>query len=392
MLVLFALAAAYPRYRDRGVSIGALLFLLANTNVPSALLAAAFLGFWAIELLGEEGWRWTRKHSLFAANAALAALGALACFLEVFPTVHDAVLAERPGGIGAAAILNALVSPAAAFPSLSPEILPRSALTAAVLGLVVAGGVVGLIRAPAALLSTLGVLLAFELFFGLVYPGSYRHQALLLVWLVTMYWLVGRGRGGRWPERWRLAERTGTVAGLGMAAFALLVAMQLPNSFILLTRYYDGVPNSRSRDLAALLKREGLEHSYVVADPDVLLEALPYYSPSSRLYLLREQRFGNVVRFTRKSRTDLSLGDLLHDARALRARSGRAVAIVLNHYLDETAPRTADEGYLGTFSMTPEQVRDLRRSTRKLATLSPAISDEIYDVYLLPLEGGAPRT
>ena len=50
MLILFALAVAYPRCRGRGVALGALLFLLANCNVIATILAGAFLIFWFVEI------------------------------------------------------------------------------------------------------------------------------------------------------------------------------------------------------------------------------------------------------------------------------------------------------------------------------------------------------
>jgi hypothetical protein len=55
MLILFALAIAYPRCRGRGVAPGALLFLLANCNVITTILAAAFLIFWFVEFLQRPG-------------------------------------------------------------------------------------------------------------------------------------------------------------------------------------------------------------------------------------------------------------------------------------------------------------------------------------------------
>lgn len=388
MLLLFAIAALYPRWRDRGVTIGALLFLLCNTNVPSALLAAAFCLFWLIEITAEEGLRWTRKHSLFALNAALAALGALACFLTVFPTVHDAAVVQHPGGITLRTVASAILFPAESFPNLAPDLFAGSAAMSTGLAVILVGSLFGLIRRPAAFLPSALVLVGFELFFRLVYPGSYRHQALLLVWLIAAYWLASRGRGGAWPARWRIGERTTAVAAVGAALFVLLLALQLPNSLLLLQREVQGVPYSQSRNLGRLLVRERLQDATLMADPDVLLEPIPYYA-SNPIFLLRERKFGKVVRFTRHARTGLTLADLLADARTIRARSGRPVVILLHHLLDETAPHIADEGYLGTFSTTPASVRDFLASTRKLATLSPSVSDEIYDVYLLPVDGGA---
>jgi hypothetical protein len=61
MVILFALAIAYPRCRRRGVALGALLFLLANCNVIATILAGAFLIFWFVEILEETGPRWSRR-------------------------------------------------------------------------------------------------------------------------------------------------------------------------------------------------------------------------------------------------------------------------------------------------------------------------------------------
>jgi hypothetical protein len=206
---------------------------------------------------------------------------------------------------------------------------------------------------------------------------------LFLVWLVAMYWLAALGRGGEWPVRWRIAERIGSAARLGAAAFVALLALQLPDSFAAAANDFAGIPASRSRDLGALLRREHLLDATLIADPDVLLEPLPYYAPNP-IFLLRERKFGSVARFTRHARVELSLGDMLADARTLRARTRRPVVILLHHGLDDSRPVTVSEGYLGIFSATPEQVRAFRSETRKLATLAPATSDEIYDVYLLP--------
>ena len=104
---------------------------------------------------------------------------------------------------GPARALRALSTPAVSFWDLVPPFLPASSAGAGLFGIVMFGSLLGLIRAPAAFLSALAALLAFELFFQLIYPGYYRHQSLFLCYLVAMYWLVAAGRGRRWPERWR---------------------------------------------------------------------------------------------------------------------------------------------------------------------------------------------
>jgi hypothetical protein len=383
MLVLFALAALYPRWRDRGIAIGLVLALLCNTNVPSALLAATFLLFWLIELVGEDGLRWSRKYGLFLLNAAVAAGGALLCFVTVYPTVHDAAVIQPGGGLTPAALWSAISTPAYSFWALVPPYIRATPATAAILGVFVFGSVVGLLRAPAAFLSALAALLGFELFFQLIYPGYYRHEALLLVYLVTLYWLVAQGRGGKWPESRRLGPWPGRLAGLGTVLFLLLLALQVATGAGLVAADLSGIPYSRSRDLADLLKREHLTDAILVADPDMILEALPYYTPNP-IYLMRRQRFDRAVRFTKQVRRELSVDDYLRDARILQARTGRPVVILFRHRIDPRAPAfRIREVYIWTFSGAPDQVSRFQAATRRIARFAPTITDESYDVYVL---------
>jgi hypothetical protein len=391
MLVMFALAALYPRWRDRGVTIGLVLALLCNTNVPAALLAATFLLFWLVELIGEEGLRWSRAYAWFAANAAVAAVGALLAFLTVYPTVHDAAVIQLQGGITPGLLWRAVSNPIDSFWAFMPPNARDTLPDAVFLGILMFGSLAGLLRAPAAFLSALAAFLGFELFFQLIYPGYYRHQALLLVYLLILYWLVAEGRGGRWPERWRPPPRLGRVADAGTALFLVLLALQVLIGAGLTAADFSGIPYSRSRELGALLKRERLTDAVLIADPDMFLEAMPYYVPNP-LYLMREQKFGHVVRFTRHVRLDLTIDDYLRDARALQARTGRPVVILFQRRIDHySKPFRIPEVHIWSFSGTPEQARRFEAATRRIARLPPTITDESYDVYVLDPPPAAKR-
>src|ERR1700722_20004598 len=129
VLILFALAIAYPRCRGRGIVLGALLFLLANCNVIATILAGAFLLFWFVEILEETGPRWSPAMATFALNAGIATAGAALCFATVYPPVHDAaVAAGRPGGVAVGDILGAIPNPAPAFDPLLGNKVPPAGL------------------------------------------------------------------------------------------------------------------------------------------------------------------------------------------------------------------------------------------------------------------------
>jgi hypothetical protein len=382
MLLLFMLAWLYPRWRDRGPAIGLVLALICNTYVPAALLSAAFLLFWLIELIGEEGLKWGPKYRLFLLNSAIAALGALLAFVTVFPTVHDAAQNPLPDGIGIGLILESLAAPALAFGDMIPMVVPDSALVSSLFGLVMFAALLGLARRPAALLSTMAAMGALQLFFNIVYPSYYRHQALFLVYLIVMYWLVAVGRGGRWPSPRSEDEGLDSLR-IGSLALVALLALQVMSCITLagfeLTRY----PFSRSRDLAELIEREHLTRAVILSNPDYMAEALPYYLPNP-IYLMRERKYGHVVRFSAHVRRELSLDDFIREGHEIQRRTGRPVVIMLEKRLGpHTKAFRILDVHVWHFNGTPEQVGRFLASTRRLARFGDAITQETYDVYLL---------
>lgn len=382
MLLLFAIAWLYPRHRYSGVVIGVLLALLCNTNVHAAFFAAGLLGFWLIEITSEEGVRWTRKHRVFALNAAVATIGAALCFIAVYPPAQDAVVRLPSDGITFGSILHAISSPAELFVSLLPPQFGDQPLATALLTVLLLGALLGLARSPGAIIAAATAMIAVQLFMQLVYLGSYRHTALFLVYLVTLYWLVGEGRGGQWPAR--TAIRLGRIAKVSAVSLTALLVLQLPLSLILLRQEAAGVPDSRSYDLSMLIYEQGLTESPIIANADVILEPIPYYAPNP-LWLLRENKFGKVVRFSRDNRDQLDLNVLLEEADKLNRALGKPVIILMQYRLEPgSAHPTIEEGFGGTFAMPVDQVDRFLGHTRRIARFAPANTNESYDVYLYP--------
>ncbi|HEY1884836.1 MAG TPA: hypothetical protein VGG86_02160 [Roseiarcus sp.] len=394
MLILFALAIAYPRCRGRGVALGALLFLLANCNVIATILAGAFLLFWFVEILEETGLRWSPAIANFALNAAIAAAGATLCFATVYPTFNDAAVAAHPAGVGARDILGAIVDPAPAFAQLlgwqvAPAylVVPWSPIVAALGAPLLIGATFGLIERKGALLACLASLAGLSAFFRLVYPGDYRHEATWLAFVIAMYWLCWKPNR---PDPEQPAPQTNgrsfaLVRKAGFAFFLVLIGVQATLGLAdLAFAAIVSAPESCSRDFAELVsRRPDLKDAILLGDPDYMLEPMHYYLPN-RTYFVREQRYGDTVRFTRKARLDLTLGDVLDEARAIHASSGRPVAILLAWPLSEMDPgRIYRESYVWTFSAPGDQIERFRGATTLLAQFPKATSGESYDVYLL---------
>jgi hypothetical protein len=400
MLVLFLLAMLYKKWRDRGVVLGLLLFLLADCNVHSVVLTGAFLAFWLGDILLEK--RSDRKAALrtFVVNALIAAIGIGYAVLTVSHTFNDLVPKWRPDNFTVVKVISAIILPALSFADFSGPtklmdlqgyispwwIIAMSRLWTLAISAVMFGSILGLVRRPAAMVAAALALVALSLFFTLIYPGGYRHEALWLVFLLCMYWIAGQPDSRSQIETCgRVRPSVGSIGKAGLAALIVLLSLQVAAGVRRVVQAASGTYESQSRELAALISRtHGLHDAIVVADPDYLIESLPYYV-ANQTYLLREQRFGNVTWFTHHARVDISLAEILEDARALHAASGKPVIILLSQHLDPSHPATVvNESYAWQQTITPEQTQIFLASTRLIEQKNSRIDgDESYDAYIL---------
>ncbi|MGO7423338.1 hypothetical protein ACCT09_26655, partial [Rhizobium ruizarguesonis] len=228
------------------------------------------------------------------------------------------------------------------------------------------------------------VILGLSQLFTLVYPGGYRHQALWLVFMIAITALAtdsqrdGAGVAG--------IEAAGGIVTFGRLCFLILLALQVVSGIDKVHQAFIAeIPLSRSKDLGAFIQsRPDLKDAVIMADPDYLVEALPYYVPN-RTYLLREERFGAIVRYTRNARLSLSLADILQTAHRLQQSEHVPVVILLSQRLDQiTAPVSLRESYVWRLSLTPEDISAFQSATslvKRFGTV--AGSDETFDVYVL---------
>lgn len=371
-LVMFGLAAVYPRVKDTPW-FGLILAILCNTNVPSCLLAAAFLLFRFVEMLTESESPAARDWLVFGANAILALVGAVLCFLTVYPPLNGGAVSPNFGATGGTTLLAGLLDGTKGFSNLVLNV--GGALPAILLWV----SCLAFIRRPPALIASLTALTALKLFFYFVYPSAYRHEALFIVFLLSLHWMsLAPPTGVSELQAWvRAAQTAGTIA------FLLLLAVQPLDLVRPLYRQMSGVPYSRSADVARILQEPQLSRAIVMADPDVMLEPLPYYA-ANPLWFLREAHFGPLFLRTRADRQQISLDTILGDASRLHEKTGRPVVFLSHLQLQDVRPERHVMMYGDTTVFTPESVRRFRNSVRLVARLRPAVSDEAYDVYVYP--------
>ena len=220
-----------------------------------------------------------------------------------------------------------------------------------------------------------------SVFFAVIYGGSYRHQALWLMFLLSMYWIAGAPM-----PTIQISRRQAVIQKAGWALLLVLLLIQVTLGINIAGRIaFGSLPESRSRDLAHLISGyPELKSAIIVADPDYLVEALPAYM-TNRVYRLREAQFGSIVKFTRSAQQELSLADILSKAHQLRHSEQQPVVILLSKRLNPSSPaERIDEGYSWTLTTTPEQVQTFLAATRRIERFEAACcTDESFDVYVL---------
>jgi hypothetical protein len=379
-LLLFLIAATYKTHREKGVWLGALLFLLANTNVFGALMTGAFLLFWLLDLFLAPDAR-PKNTNGFAVNAIIATLGIAACAATIFPTVSDAAVPDHAGGNLGKIVLDALENPG---DTALAQLLHNA--PGPVASLVLFCAPLGLLPRRAAFIAALASMLGVAVVFALIAQGGQNHAGVWFSFCVALYWIAwddvetvfvaGETSGG-------IAK---TLATVGIVATAVLLGTQtLDGARGAFARITENTPvRSRSADLARLIAANPeLKHATLIADPDYLLEPLPYYLPNPTFFI-RKQKFDQIAAFTRSGKLSVTLGEILNESSALRKTQAVPVVILLSHKLEDITPdRRIREGYNWTFEASADQLAAFSAATRQIARFGPADTDESFDVYVL---------
>ena len=385
MLLLFTFAWLYRQHRRRSVWMGVVLACLANTNIHSLLLAGLLMAFWLWDEFGNRRTAFASRTAggLYLATALLAA-GAVVAVLTVLPS--DQIVSSEPTRYNAWNVLyaigSALLDPEQQFGSVAPR-LPG--LVAVLINLVFIGSTFGLLRRPALFAVAWAAIFALSVLFAVVYPGGYRHQGLFIVFLLTLTWMAVDA--GPAPPQARVTMVLARVGFYGCLPILLVISLASGIYKLAMDIVYD---MSASRDFGAYLAAHA-EHqgAILIAEPDFYIESMPYYAQNP-IYIVREQRFGDIVRFTRRSKLHLSLGELLREALRVHAEQKREVLIALGHlkgsdpFGDSGSARSLNYGFGRTFSWSPEELRAWRASTEVVARFADHVTgDERYTIYKL---------
>ena len=385
MLLFFGFAAMYRSRKSHPLLLGFILAALSNTNIHSLLLVCLLMFLWGWETLITERRPLRSSEARYLYQAfAIVVIGSAGALYTVWPTGN--MIASDSTQYTTANIMHAVVTaglaPASQFGELFPAFVPIK-----IRMVVLLGAILGLLVRPPAFLAAYAGLVALTILFSVVYSSWYRHQGLLVIFLVSLYWIVlDREVKARCQGRLYKVFQGGLYIGMG-----LLLALMVISGWTKV--YQDWVfQKSASKAFADTLlhSRQEFKDAVLIGEPDYILEAVPYYADNP-IYIGREKRFGNRVRLLRSVQLKLSLGELLCTAWSIQQNKGRPVLVVLGHrfsgfdHIDSGAPPySAHYFYQRTLSWSPEELHDWKTHTRLEQRFdSHVVGDEAYTVYSL---------
>ncbi len=393
MLLLFLLALTEPRRFERPLVWGSLLFLLASASAHAAMLAAIFALCWtALAMLGRPTPLAPERRGAFAGALALVAAGLAACAWLTFPAPDSAVtsIARADPGALAGAALATLLRPGEKLVELVTGGLPLvlvsldspagHAIAEWIATAFVLLAAWRLRRHRELLAAWILAVLAFGLFFRVVYTGWLRHVGQLYVALLAIEWIARRREAGE-TRPW---ERTAFAAAL----FAVM-ALHAWQGVRALQRDWGHSLSNGGAFAAFVNARPEDRDAIVICEPDYLLETLPAYLPN-RLWSIEEGGFRRWTHFSRSRHDTLALGTVIDQADSLARADHAPVLIALGQLqvLADTAG-CVPYRYSSWFSWTSRERDRLAGETSTLGGFLHSDGSENVAVFRIPA-GGIP--
>jgi len=378
MLLMFCFATLYGKRRKYPLILASVLALLANCNFHSLILAALLTMLWLQDdFIVQRQTLSTREQVAIVFGVCLVALAGGFSLITVLPD-------DRSVTIGASAeyywrsLLDVLRHPYNIMNELVPvseTSRPGHLLQFALIASLVAG----LFVRPAFGIVLAIALLTLGTFFVAIYPGKLRHQGLLLIFAITLYWICKETSSKEIPS---------AVGPLRMYAQAVALAIALPTMLVAGDWIAYGAVTmdltsqlSSAKALGVWLKRAAEPEAIVVGEPDFNLEALPYYAPQ-RIYIPREDRFRQWVSFTTEAKAEMSLGELLRTAQRLKREQHVPVYIALGFPTAQFRQnKSISYSYNKMLTWDQSQWEQFRVATQRVAGFWKAVGDENFDLY-----------
>lgn len=230
-------------------------------------------------------------------------------------------------------------------------------------------------------------LLGLAVFFSFIYWGNYRHQALWLVFMITLLWISKTQK----TQLRIFSSRVMKLRSIGYKSFIFLMFLQIWPALDNAYNEIFGTPSSNSKKLADLIKNDNsIKYSAIMASSDLLLEAIHYYN-SNPTFVISEKKFALVFPFGANDNTNYSLDDILNSANYISFCNHVPVLILLaepNSYdnrvnVDGIKKPTLYRYMYLNFYIDPKQLARLQYQTHKIASFDQSLNENGFSVYKL---------
>lgn len=256
-VVLFSLAAIYPKRHEHPAQFALLLFVLANTSTHGFLIAGTLLGILTAEALRDARKHLRRPRRSEALSILLLGLAMGAIALSMIPPPDRSFATNRAG----------MVNPRSVFTS-AGGMLNRSMADNRMVLLAVMAASTWFLRSRRVLhlyaLPTLAVLA----FFAFVHNAPWQEGVLLLIWIFALWVGLQQEAPASQHDRW--SRRAALAAVVVVSLFQI--------NWNIRTAVLDfNYPYSGSRQLASYIKRSGIENKRIFAFHWASFAVNPYF-------------------------------------------------------------------------------------------------------------------
>ena len=275
VLLVFSIAALYRRRKEHPMRHGALLALLAWTNVHSFAVACVLTSWFAFDLFWKQGFAWRK---LIAIAFPIAAIGAVPVLLTPDATQ------------GLQSYYGWLWVPMAGAAAICPGFQPTTYVQLALSALFWIYLAMTLVRSWLARSVVWAAWAWLGFIFMFKHTGELNHHGLIFVFFLLAWWLDEAGA----PERPAVQPRGRRIA-VGLCT--LMVMMHVARAGIFYVGHR-GRHFSGAQEMAGFIRAAGLEGQDLVAYPAYIGTALLPYLPNQKIYQMEDGQITTYITWT----------------------------------------------------------------------------------------------
>ncbi|WEQ55538.1 hypothetical protein LV564_15925 [Komagataeibacter nataicola] len=357
MLLMLILALVFSSQKYRYKLTGPVIFLLANTNIHSALIVAVFSGMWPLCTWQANRWSFNKNVRKTLPSAIMGIVGFVLCILTIYPPRYDDLAALIPADgeshhFKVRFLKGLTLKP---FKRFFYDAIGDNLFSHSIYKFLYIASFVSVISCVFVLwgntflfFTAIAVQIVFIAFFSIIYYGSYRHQSLWIVWICTLFWIYRKEHA--FPQN--------GLNKFGLYSLYFLLSVQVFQA-VLMEYHEIRIPNSRAREFSKVINaHEDLKDSTIISSVDYIIESMPYYI-NNRFYFMTQRKFDRVVIYNTHAYMNYSLQDIMDEADRISICTHKPSIIIIANDWDKMMDGSPVN------LMDREQVENYRKYTYK---------------------------